>query len=70
MIEITDRTARMRRIAHRHWLFETGYYSRPRLTTFVDEHENLKLKRVLKRAVMREFAPQSLIDSIKNEIGK
>lgn len=30
--------------------------------------ENLKLKRALKRAVEREFAPQSLIDSIRDRI--
>ncbi len=60
MINTVERTATMRRVAARHWMQKT----------FEDVRGDHRLSRMLKRAVMRDYAPQSLIDSIKNEIRK
>lgn len=70
MINTFDRTATLRQVAARHWMFEIEPYSRMPQKTFDDVRDDHRLKRVLKRAVMRDYAPQSLIDSIKNEIRK
>ncbi len=47
------------------WLFEVEPYSRPQTETLVDIRDNLRLKKNLKRAVEREVAPLSLIESIR-----
>jgi hypothetical protein len=45
-------------------------YSRLHDETLADVRDNLRLKRYLKRAVEREVAPLSLIQSIKDQIRK
>jgi hypothetical protein len=47
------------------WLFEIEPYSRPRAETLEDVRDNLRLKKLMKRAVEREVAPLSLIESIR-----
>jgi hypothetical protein len=59
MAEKTARPTRMK------WLFEVEPYSRPQVETLTDIRDNLRLKRHLKRAVEREVAPLSLIQSIR-----
>jgi hypothetical protein len=50
------------------WLFEVEPYSRTQNETLADLRDNLRLKKVLKRAVEREVAPLSLIQSIRDGI--
>ena len=47
------------------WLFEIEPYSRPQPDTLAEVRDNLRLKKILKRAVEREVAPLSLIESIR-----
>ena len=47
------------------WLFDIEPYSRRHIETLVDNRDNLRLKKNLKRAVEREVAPLSLIQAIK-----
>ena len=47
------------------WMFEIEPYSRPRAETLSDVRDDLRLKKVLRRAVRREIAPISLIESIR-----
>jgi len=50
------------------WLFEIEPYERSERETLVDVRENLRLKKLLKRAVERDVAPLSLIESIRTGI--
>ena len=47
------------------WLFEVEPYARPQTDSLIDVRDNLRLKKLLKRAVEREVAPRSLIESIR-----
>lgn len=47
------------------WLSDIEPYERPQTDTLADIRDNLRLKKVLKRAVEREVAPLSLIESIR-----
>jgi hypothetical protein len=47
------------------WLFEIEPYSRPQTDTLADLRDDLRLKKLLKRAMNREVAPLSLIESIR-----
>jgi hypothetical protein len=47
------------------WLFEIEPYSRADNETLADLRDNLRLKKLLKRAIEREVAPLSLIESIR-----
>ena len=47
------------------WLFEIEPYSRDRTESLADVRDNIQLKKRLKRAVEREVAPLSLIESIR-----
>lgn len=47
------------------WLFEVEPYARPKTESLVDIRDNLRLKKFLKRAVERDVAPLSLIESIR-----
>lgn len=47
------------------WLFETEPYSRTRTETLADIRDNLRLKKHLQRAVQKDVAPRSLIESIR-----
>ena len=47
------------------WLFEIEAYERPHTNTLADLRDNLRLKKFLKRAVERDVAPLSLIESIR-----
>jgi hypothetical protein len=70
MINTFERTATLRRVGVRQWMFETEPYSRMPQKTFKEVRDDMRLQKLLKRAVMRDYAPQRLIDSIKNEIRK
>lgn len=59
MKENTARPIRM------NWLFEIEPYSRPQTENLADVRDNLRLKKLLKRAVERDLAPVSLIESIR-----
>jgi hypothetical protein len=50
------------------WLFEIEPYERPQTETIADIRDNLRLKKLLKRAVEHEVAPMSLIESIRRGI--
>lgn len=47
------------------WLFEVGPFPRPQTETLADLRDDLRLKKLLKRAVERDVAPLSLIESIR-----
>ena len=47
------------------WLVEIEAYERPQINTLADLRDNLRLKKFLKRAVERDVAPLSLIESIR-----
>lgn len=53
---------------HRNRLFEIEPFYRLGGRSFADLVNDVRVKRFLKRAVENDFAPQSLIDSIKNGI--
>ena len=50
------------------WLFEVESYSRSQGESLGDLRDNLRIKKALKRAVEREFAPVDLIERIRAEI--
>ena len=50
------------------WLFDVEPFDRPEPETIADVRDNLRLKRILKRAVERDVAPLSLIESIRSGI--
>ena len=50
------------------WLADVEPYERPQTNTLADIRDNIRLKKLLKRAVERDVAPQSLIDSIRDGI--
>ena len=50
------------------WLFDIEPYSRPQIDNLAEVRDNLRLKKYLKRAVEREVAPMSLIQSIQEGI--
>lgn len=52
----------------RNWLFEIEPYSRPQTETLTDLRDDLRLRKLLKRAVEGEVAPLSLIESIRARI--
>ena len=47
------------------WLFDVEPYARPQAETLTEVRDNLRLKKFLKRAVERDVAPLSLIESIR-----
>jgi hypothetical protein len=51
-----------------HWLSDIEPYERPQTETLADIRDNIRLKKLLKRAVEGDAAPQSLIDSIRAAI--
>jgi hypothetical protein len=70
MTKFSDTRERFRKSAKRGFAddrgFEVELYSAD--TSFAEITDHVKVTRSLKRAVEKEFAPQSLIDSIKNGI--
>jgi len=58
----------VRAFSKRNWMLEIEPYSKMPLKTFDEVGQDLRLRRVLKRAIMSDYAPQSLIDSIKKGI--
>ena len=50
------------------WLCEVESYSRTQTETLADIRDNIRLKKNLKRAVERDFAPLSLIEAIRTGI--
>ncbi len=61
-INVNGNRLRSRRM---NWLFEVEPYSRSENVTFQDLRDGLRLKKALKKAVERDLAPLSLIDSIR-----
>lgn len=57
-----------RNALNRDGLFEIERFRRPDGKLFSELADDLRLKRFLKRAVEKDFAPQSLIDSIKTSV--
>jgi hypothetical protein len=47
------------------WLFEVESYSRSQGESLGDLRDNLRIKKALKRAVERDFAPIDLIERIR-----
>ena len=69
MTKFTDSREKFRQAKHGfsdEWNFEAELFSAG--TSFSEIAGYLRVKRSLKRAVEKEFAPQSLIDAIKNGI--
>ena len=58
-------TAKLTLVGRRHWRFETEPCSAVSNKTFASVLSDERLKKHLQRAVSRDFAPQSLIDSIR-----
>ena len=65
MTKFSNGRASLRLVGSRNWMFEVEPRSRTPQTTLADVRDDLRLKRVLQRAVARDYAPQSLIDSIR-----
>lgn len=68
MAHFTKGTAKLIPVGRRQWLFETEPFSAVTNKTFDSALNDCRLKKHLKRAVNRPFAPQSLIDSIRSGI--
>jgi hypothetical protein len=49
-------------------IFDVELYSRAQQKTFSEVSDDLRLKRAMRRAVLRDSAPQHLVDSIRNMI--
>ncbi|HEX6126193.1 MAG TPA: hypothetical protein VFZ23_12540 [Pyrinomonadaceae bacterium] len=60
-----DRSLTFAKSIRPNWLFEIEPYSRPPAETMADLRDDLRLKKILKRAVERDVAPLSLIESIR-----
>jgi hypothetical protein len=54
--------------ARPNWLFEVESFSRSDGETLTDLRDRLRLKRALKQAVQRDFAPLELIRRIRTDI--
>lgn len=65
MTKFSNGRASLKLVASRHWMFDVEPYSRTPQRSFDEIRGDVQLKRVLKRAVEREQAPQYLIDSIR-----
>lgn len=68
MSKFSERTANAQRFAGQNPMFDIRSFSQLPLKTFDDVNGDLRLRRVVKRAVERERAPQTLIDAIKKGI--
>jgi len=68
MTKYQEGMANVRAFRTRNWMLEIEPYSKIPFKTFDEVNQDLRLKRVLRRTVMRDHAPQRLIDSIKNHI--
>jgi hypothetical protein len=60
--------AKLTLVGRKHWTFETESFSGVPNKTFASALNDERLKKHLQRAVSRDFAPQSLIDSIRSGI--
>lgn len=65
MTKFSNGRASLKLVASRNWMFDAEPFSVNKRKSFDDVNNDLRLKRVLKRAVERDYAPQSLIDSIR-----
>jgi len=50
------------------WFFEVESYSRVSGESLSDLRDNLRIKKALKKAINKEFAPRSLVETIQNSI--
>jgi hypothetical protein len=68
MSKFSDRIVNTKGFARHDRMFDIRSFSQLQPKTFDDVNGDLRLRRVLKRAIERETAPQTLIDSIKKGI--
>ena len=68
MSKFSERIANAQGFARQDRMFDIRVFSQLQPKTFDDVNGDLRLRHVLKRAVERERAPQSLVDSIKTNI--
>ena len=68
MTKFSNGRASLKLVASRNWMFDIESHSRIPQKTLSDVNADIRLKGILKRAIERDHAPQSLIDSIKNGI--
>lgn len=66
MTRFSKGMAKLKAVSDRSWIFDSD--TRTPAKTLHDVRDDLRLKRALRRAVQRDLAPQSLIDSIKKGI--
>lgn len=57
-----------KKIIRSNWLFEVEPYSRTHGESLSDLRDNLRLRKVLRHAVEKDFAPTYLIERIRSEI--
>jgi hypothetical protein len=67
MTDFTNKRPRLRNVAPRNWIFDTVDVSRMP-ESLAELSDDLRLRKVLKQAVLREEAPQHLVDSIRKAI--
>ena len=65
MKSFSKRTAKLTLVGCRHWTFETEPLSAVSNKTVASVLGDERLKKHLQRAVSRDFAPKSLVDSIR-----
>lgn len=70
MTKYAEILEKKRGCAGRNWMTAAEPYSKLALKTFDQVKAELKLSRALKKAVLRDSAPQGLIDSIRDGIRK
>jgi hypothetical protein len=68
MTRFSSGKAKLSLVEDRMWTFDFDTNSRGRAKTLLDVRDELRVKSALRRAVNRDFAPQSLIDAIKKGI--
>jgi hypothetical protein len=56
------------KIIRPNWLFEIEPYSRTYGESLTDLRDNIKLKKIVRRAIERDFAPAALIQRIQTGI--
>ena len=68
MTKFSNSRASLKLVASRNWIFDAEPYSRIHRKSFDEASDDVRLKRVLKRAVEWDVAPQYLIDSIRRSL--
>lgn len=68
MTRFSNRKGKLSLMGNRTRMFDVDPHSRIPAQTLRNVRDDLRLKFALRRAVNRDFAPQSLIDAIKKDI--